>query len=187
MSISARVVFLFVGTLALTAQAQGILYVRHFETQALFYSQQGVVSGCGVRLMGVAEDLNQVVDASVNISNREGRLFGVLKFLSYDLAMRQGEPNLRPVAVSSGWLRPREGDPVVPATEAAKGDDQVSVIYGLNAEDAADLLLAAAQRQHFLVAVTREVSNFERVYSGPVQMSKRDHDEIGGCLDELLR
>jgi len=69
--------------------------------------------------------------------------------------------------------------------EPIKDEDGRSILYSVSPEDAAALLLAVVKRQDFFIAIMRESSSSESVYSGPLRLAEKDADEIALCVREL--
>lgn len=172
--------------------AQGVVPTKLLG-QPLRYMTDGNVSGCGLRVLGGQPTrgtrLWRWFDVSVNMFS-DGT--GAVKITSQDLNAadvekgRTGPPKLVPIR--SGWLKA----PGQPATIPLDGKqrtaaDGVSLLYPAEPERVFAVILGAAFGDTISVGLRRPTDTNETIYTGKVELSAQESDELAQCIKELVR
>ena len=183
-------------TWSLHASSQDVVETG-LDGQALVYMKDGVIDGCGIRVLVV--DLpaayNQVslitaYDVSFNLKPSG---LAVVQARSTDATLsdyESGDKNRRrAIAPEKFWLKASGARPTAPDKRMngtmLPGDDRGSVVYLSELDSVIALFTAHGARKPISMGVIRPGMRTERVFSGQINMSDSERKQVSSCLDEL--
>lgn len=186
MNILLRTLLVGMASACVPAHGQNVEQLPKFDVQSLVYSNNGIVNGCGARMIGVTSDAKKTVDVSVNIARRDKDFISSVKLISYDMVLsKSGVPQPTSVRVKSGWIKLQIGQAMPPTGPAIVGDDGKSQLYPVSSSIAIDVLMGILKQQELLVGIARAPSANERIYNGPIQITPRDAKVLADCMGDL--
>ena len=158
--------------------------------QPLSYSKNGVVEGCGVRVVGVitpvpGEKTFKTFDISANFW-KSGQ--ALVKMIGQELPVANPMPSqAQRKVLSNGWLKAEGKTPAAPADDGFKESvtDKGAYLFAVNFESSADFVMAAAQNERVQVAVNWD-GKAEWIYSGTVKITQQEKIQIAQCTKEVI-
>lgn len=152
---------------------------------ALTFEREGAVNGCGVRLTGGAVGAggpSTWFDVSFNVF-RHGIALAQATAFEIRRADFTGESPTARVPLQSAWLRTANGN----ATLGENNERADTLVYPLRDEAVFELFDAVARGQTLSVGVQRWGDRVDAVYSGAPVLTDQTREQIGECLEKLLR
>jgi hypothetical protein len=184
---------LFIGGLMLAASvgsalAQSILEVDLIG-QPLSYTKEGVVEGCGVRVVGVISPVPgdkafKSFDVSANLW-KSGQ--ALVKMIGEETPVADPIPSkARRMVLKNGWLKAEGKTSAAPLGGDFKSSttDKGAYLFPVAFDGSIDFILAAARGERVQVAVRRDVKA-EWIYSGRVRLSDPEKNQILNCLKDV--
>jgi len=167
------------------------------DGQPLVYLKDGIVDGCGVRVIVVELPSNRsapitAYDASFNIK-APGR--GIITAQTADATLadfESGKPERRKaIPPESFWFKALGGKATAPDDRTAgkmlAGDEAGSVVYLSDVGPVMALFTSQAARKPIQMGVKRPGAAAEKIFSGTIEMSDGDRARIAACVAELSR
>lgn len=158
--------------------------------QPLSYSKNGVVEGCGVRVVGVitpvpGEKTFKTFDISANFW-KSGQ--ALVKMIGQELPVANPMPSqAQRKVLNNGWLKAEGKTPAAPADDGFKASvtDKGAYLFAVNFESSADFVMAAAHNERVQVAVNWD-GKAEWIYSGTVKITQQEKIQIAQCTKEVI-
>ncbi len=159
--------------------------------QPLQYTKDGRITGCGVRIVAVAEPPTipgtfEMLDVSFNVADPGiGLVKGGASSVTYkDLQNRKKGP---PRAIRTIWIK----RPGKTATQPLDGryrsspTDKGALLYGTDLGVATDLMDAVMEADaEVQIGLTRVGEDLERIYYGKVKLSDSERKQLIACFLE---
>lgn len=172
-----------------SAVAQSMMEVD-LVGQPLSYSKDGVVNGCGVRVVGVISPVPgdkafKSFDVSANLW-KSGQ--ALVKMIGEETPVADPIPSkTRRVSLRNGWLKAEGKTPAAPigGDFRASTDDKGAYLFPVAFDGSIEFILAAARNERVQVAIRRD-AKAEWIYSGMVRLSDLEKNQILNCLKEVL-
>ena len=158
--------------------------------QPLLYSKNGVVEGCGVRVVGVitpmpGEKTFKTFDISANFWKSGAAL---VKMIGAEFPIANVTPNqAQRKVLNNGWLKAEGKTPAAPADDGFKASatDKGAYLFAVNFDSSADFVMAAAQNERVQVAVNWD-GKAEWIYSGTVKITQQEKIQLAQCTKEVI-
>ncbi len=168
--------------LAASAEAQTMIEAE-MTGQTLSTTKNGMVTGCGIRVVGVVQEGvdARLFDVSINISRNYGaaiKLTGKLGKIGNDSSEMKAQ------TIYGGWMKaPREAV-AAPTGNLMSGETPESKLFPVGQHQAAKVLGAMASDEPIQIAI-RWNPSIETIYFGKVDLSDAQRKQFIECIDEL--
>lgn len=157
--------------------------------QPLSYSKNGVVEGCGVRVVGVLTPIPgnktfKSFDISANFW-KSGQ--ALVKVIGEEIPVADPVPNkARRQVLKNGWIKAEGKAPAAPTEGEFKpsATDKGAYLFQANFDNSVNFILAAVKNERVQVAINWG-EKVEWIYSGTVQLSEQEKIQIAQCLKEV--
>lgn len=171
------------------ASAQSMIEVD-LVGQPLSYSKDGVVNGCGVRVVGVISPVPgdktfKSFDVSANIW-KSGQ--ALVKMIGEETPISEPIPSKsRRVSLRYGWLKAEGKTPASPIGGDFKAslDDKGAYLFPVALDGSIEFILAVVRNERVQVAIRRD-AKADWIYSGMVRLSDLETNQVRNCLKEIL-
>lgn len=184
----------FAFAISTTVNAQNVL-TTDMRGQPLVYLKDGRIRGCRIRFL-IVDAPERLTDQSIvttyDVSfNLYIPVLPLVKGGSYDARLgdfkRQDVSKIRPVTPSAIWIKadgvsattPQQGK-VIPA------DNPGFLFYTTDLDPVLGLFKAFGNNETILVGTSRPGAKTERVFSGTIEMSPSEREQVLKCVRELL-
>jgi hypothetical protein len=188
-----RLCFFWVALLmAGTASGQNVIPMR-IQGQPLVYMKEGKVDGCGIRFVMVDAppkftDTTKITmyDVSFNIYTSGLALIkgGASDATSADFKAGNYS-TAKPVLLKTLWIKARGNEATTPLTGMKRSDDPGMITYVADEERVAALFVALAKEEPILVGTQRPEAKSERIFSGKIDVTHSELQEISACVKQL--
>lgn len=168
--------------LAASAGAQTMIEAE-MSGQALSTTKNGMVTGCGIRVVGVVQEGvdARLFDVSINISRNYG---AVIKLTGKLGKIGNDSSGMKAQSIYGGWMKaPREAV-AAPTGNLMSGETPGSKIFSVGQHEAAKVLGAMASDEPIQIAI-RWHPSIETIYFGKVELPDAQRRQFIGCIDEL--
>ena len=170
-----------------SACAAQTVFSAELTGQPLQYMKDGVVNGCGIRIVALRPMGGRVVmaiDVSINVYASGAAIF---QAGTYDAELPVGSSKKgEPLPVASAWIKAQGAVATKPVGRSSMAAaDKVSLIYVTELESALAVFRAQARGEPVQVSVTRRGSDIGSIFAGPVTLDASERAQLGACLGEL--
>lgn len=171
-----------------SAVAQSMLEME-LVGQPLSYSKDGVVEGCGARIVGVISPVPgdkafKSFDVSANLW-KSGQ--ALVKMIGEETPVADPIPSkARRIVLKNGWLKAEGKTPAAPlgGDFRASTTDKGAYLFPVTFDGSINFILAVARGERVQVAIRRD-AKAEWIYSGTVRLSDPEKNQILNCLKEV--
>lgn len=190
-SLASAVLVCFACSAPLSAEA-GPMIAMEFAGQPLQYTKQGVVDGCGVRLVGVTKPVPGVsnvraLDVSFNVMRPGiGLVKGALSTVPVKTVLASKPAQFTPVAIRDVWLKAAGHAATSPidGKYTQSTTPKQALLYGATADSVLGLVDAIEQDAVVQVGVTVAAKDMEHIYFGKVELSAAERAQFASCFAE---
>lgn len=175
-----------IACIAFNAHAQPV-DVSDMTGQPLMYMKDGVVHGCGLRIMGGTEKADgefRMFDVSLSVYAAG---VTILKAVSYDVTPAEAKSNkpARRVNVVSAWVKAPNEPATKPIGAVRQSESEVALLYTTQVDALVAVLKAQSQGAPMNVGIRRLGESAERIQSGPIALSSEERKQLSQCISEL--
>lgn len=169
----------------------GTIEQAYILAQPLMQVKDGNIEGCGYRLVAFANGAeNQksklIIDTSFNLY-RGG--LTLLKGGAAQVTRAQGnEVKSVTQPIESFWLKTQGNRATTPlGGKYVPAENKGYLLYGVTLEALVPLLRAVVEAEPLTIGVRLRGTGVDRIYTGPVDISKQDAEEGSKCFSELTQ
>jgi hypothetical protein len=162
-----------------------------FEGQPLIYTKDGVITGCGLRVLGAEQSPKKpllLIDSSFQI---DSRFYGVIaKFTARYGVMKDGVLSIKSTAiVERGWYRIDGMNPTKPknGNYIATTEPTGGVFYVTNTAEDIQMLVAMLEGETIEMGMKLKGDPGEIIRFGKLNMSDPERMRTSSCIATLLK
>lgn len=171
-------------TVSAAANAQAVIPAQ-ITGQPLQYMREGVLTGCGLRIVAVVVNDDLSTDASevsVNFDDNGNALFKAVAYAQF----APGKPAPRPIKVESAWARAPGSPATLAIGPSYAGDDKLSLLYPTDLASALAVLKAQLDGTPVQLSVQSTGQPNYKILAGAVALTAPEQAQLRTCVTELV-